>query len=113
MTSCVMDHFDFLGEETYSSGNKLKFYKCQICDKKFNGTSDTNFTKHMKTHKQVYKEEIDPEFDNQETIPIKRLKLLKNLVEIVTVNGCPFKYLLDSGFQKCVSDHFFCMNQYE
>lgn len=104
-----MDHFNFLGEETDLNGNKLKFYKCQICDKKINGTSDTNLTKHMKTHKQVYKEDIDPDFDNQETIPIKRLKLLQNLVEIVTVNGRPFKYLLDSGFQKCVSDQLICL----
>lgn len=52
----------------------------------------------MQSHKQVYKDEIDPDYSNEHSASLKRMKLMQNLVEIVTVNGRPFSYLLDSGF---------------
>lgn len=75
-----------------------------MCHKTINGTSETNLKKHMQRHKQAYKDLIDSDFNSDESNSIKRLKLIQNLVEIVTINGRPFSYLLDSGFQKCISD---------
>lgn len=35
----------------------------------------------------------------KESLPVKRLRILQNAVEIIAVNGRPFNYLLDSGYQ--------------
>lgn len=50
----------------------------------------------------VHNEIFEKIIDQKESPAIKRLKLLQNCTEIVSVNGRPFEYLHDSGFQKII-----------
>lgn len=59
-----------------------KMYKCLLC-------SDV--------HSQFYFDNIETRV--KEPLEVKRLNLIQNAVETVTVNGRPFNYLLDSGYQ--------------
>lgn len=76
-------------------GNNI--YSCKDCGREINGTKLHNLACHIEhCHKALFalisKKKKDP-------LHVKRLKLLQNAVEIVTVNGKPFNFLLASGYQ--------------
>lgn len=85
------------------SGSQVEIYECLICNKRLNGTKQHNLTSHIqKCHRDVYIETVDE--NTKDSYDVKRLKLLQNCVEITTVNGRPFSYLQDSGFQKAIEN---------
>lgn len=94
--SKTLERFELVEDDT---GKKM--YKCSLCAEDanpFNGTKVSNLTLHLKKkHKKLYYDEIETNF--KEPIQVKRLRLLQNAVEIISVNGRPFNYLLDSGYQ--------------
>lgn len=94
-----MKYFEFHSEEEVQDTIK-KLYTCQICLRQRNGTKSSNLLSHLQhMHADVYKQIIDA----QETPPeVLRLELLQNLVEIVALNGRPFTYIHDSGFQAII-----------
>lgn len=76
-----------------------KTHVCQLCNSQLNGSKESNLAGHIKrVHPEAYLELIG-EID---TPAVQRLKLLQNLVEIVTVNGRNFSYLTDSGFKAVI-----------
>lgn len=75
--------------------------KCLLCGehtKPVNGTKASNLASHLKSvHPNIFAERIADKI--KEPLPVKRLRLLQNAVEIVGVNGRPFSSLCDSGYQ--------------
>lgn len=75
--------------------------KCQLCPDDagpLNVTKAYNLGNHLKNkHFALYNDTIVGKV--KEPLPVKRLRLLQNAVEIVGVNGRPFNHLLDSGYQ--------------
>lgn len=64
-------------------------------------------TWNLKRHIQVSHKDVYVTFFNSEgrlKLLTKRMKMLQNFCEIVTINGRPFASLLDSGFQKLIED---------
>lgn len=91
-----LKHFKMLND-TDKSGSI--FYQCLLCPgvKTVRGTHIHNLVKHLKIkHAEFYNQNIAMVKDKN--YPLERQKLLQRFVEIVTVNGRPFRYLLDSGF---------------
>lgn len=80
--------FDFLATE-----NSKDFYTCKICKNKVNGTKNSNLVSHLQKHEDVFADLCSEDAD----IEKKRLNLLLNCVELVTVNGRAFKCLNDSA----------------
>lgn len=75
-----------------------KTHKCIICQESFNGSKKWNLASHLQhCHAKEY-----VEISINETIALKRLKLLHSCTEMVTVNGRPFSCLHDSGFQNAI-----------
>lgn len=71
---------------------KVEWFECLLCRGLYNGTKQTNLSSHLKNvHNEIYQEHVI-EFD-KDTIGSKRMKLLLNCIEIVTVNGQPFSHL--------------------
>lgn len=74
--------------------------KCLLCDEKtkpINGTKSFNLSSHLKSiYPTTYAKLVDNEI--KEPLPVKRLRILQNAVEIVSVNGRPFSWLTDSGY---------------
>lgn len=98
-------YFHFLRSEIDRNDPDIfkHIYECEICKNSFNGTKKSNLKAHLeKIHKKQY-DEISSENTN-DSIAIQRLHLLHSLVEIVSVNGRPFKSLQDSGFQKVIKE---------
>lgn len=93
--------------ERIKSADELKVaYKCQIenCSKVLNGKHSTNIVKHVRRmHANFFATNIQAN-KSELTLPQKRLKLIQDWAEIVTVNGRSFKHLSDSGFQKSVDE---------
>lgn len=90
---CYSESYTKNGDET------KKFYECKIdeCGKEINGTKLYSLVSHIKyVHTKYYNLIKGTE---KEAILIKRLRLLHNAVEIVSVNGLPFSFLLASGYQ--------------
>lgn len=89
-------YFEFVEDK-----NEKRMYRCKICSedaKTVNGTKPSNLTSHLqRMHTSFFNEKIAKRV--KESLPMKRLRLLQNAVEIVTVNGRPFNSLLDSGYQ--------------
>lgn len=83
--------FKFVSEEH----GKLN-YECILCNKIINGTKGSNLTCHLKIHPDKYADVCG----ENSLIEHKRLKLLLNCVELVTVNGRAFKCLNDSAIHK-------------
>lgn len=86
---------------TIENGKTILKYACKLCPKNnppINGTKASNLSSHLgKKHPDIYV--IIAKRNDKETLPIKRVRILQNAVEIVSVNGRPFNYLLDSGYQ--------------
>lgn len=85
--------------ETLKNGEIKKIYQCKICKQPINGTKGFNLFGHLKSHKEVY-EKI---FSLDVSIEERRLKLLLDCVELITVNGKTFTTLNQSGFISIVS----------
>lgn len=87
-------------DEKDANGN-WKF-KCKTCGTKISGSKSYNLASHLQhVHPELYEE-----IGGRKQIPlhVRQLTLLQNLVEIVAVNGRPFKSLLDSGFQSLIHE---------
>lgn len=96
-----MKHFEFLSEDEVEDTKKI-FYKCNFCSKTINGTKSYNLLSHIQhVHKGLYGNIIE---GKNTPLEVQRLELLQNLVEIVTVNGRPFKIIHDSGFMAIIRD---------
>lgn len=87
-------YFNLVSEE-----NGKIMYQCILCNKPVNGTKSSNLSGHLKTHPDKYAELCS----DKSIIEYKRLKLLLDCVELVTVNGRAFKCLNDSAIH--------CMNE--
>lgn len=82
-------------------------FKCNIddCGKQLTAKNPSSLVSHIKhVHIDIYRKEINLEYLDAKTIEIKRLELIQQCAEIVTVNGRPFNYLLDSGFQNIIRE---------
>lgn len=86
--------------ETIENGEILMKYKCKHCPdhkRPINATKIGNLGSHLeRVHPLIF---ANITKNKKESLPIKRLRTLQNAVEIVSVNGRPFKCLLDSGYQ--------------
>lgn len=96
----ALEHFRSVTEED-SSNDKIKTHICCHCNVQVNGSKGWNLAQHLQNcHLNIY-EEITGQ---KETPELKRLHFIQNCVEIISVNGRPFSYLLDSGFQALVKE---------
>lgn len=76
--------------------------RCKHCKGEFDSKYKCNLVNHLKNcHKKIYEQNVDLE-QHQAIVARKRLKLLQNVTEMVSVNGHPFNSILDSGFQKII-----------
>lgn len=86
---------------TVTNGLEKIMYKCRLCERHIIGTKKYNLGSHLESvHRDIYYSKIRPM--KKEPLPVKRLHILLNAVEIVTVNGRPFNLLLDSGYQATI-----------
>lgn len=93
-------------EKQYSGDETQNDYKCNIenCTKVLKGKYSSNLVKHVRrVHENYFKTVIQAK-NNELTMQQKRLKLIQDWVEIVTVNGRSFLHLADSGFQKVADE---------
>lgn len=98
----VLQYFERIESEDCT---KVK-YKCKIenCVKELSGKYISNLTKHAsRLHPKFFETKILQK-KSKLTLPQKRLKLIQEWVEIVTVNGRSFLHLADSGFQKVADE---------
>lgn len=80
------------------NGQAKEMYPCRLCAKEINGSKLANLGSHIEhVHPEIYFTKIRPK--KKVPLSVKRLQILLNAVELVTVNGRPFSYLLDSGYK--------------
>lgn len=92
-------YFKSLGEREVNGAQKL-YYECTICGSNINGNREYNLASHLQhRHRQIYEEIAAPKKDS---MPVKRLKLLQDVIEIIAVNGRTFTHILDSGFMSII-----------
>lgn len=102
LTVKSMKYFEFEKSVYDTKGSEKKYYKCSLCKELKNGTKESNLAGHLKScNASIYS---DLTAGKKDPLPLKRLKLLQNCTEIVTVNGRPFNALLDSGFQSTIQN---------
>lgn len=90
-----------VGENKVDEKGEIKtYYQCKVCNKGVNGTKQWNLVNHLQSHKDVYKKICALE----KSIEEKRLKLLLDCVELVTVNGQTFTTLNKSGFLSILNE---------
>lgn len=94
-------YFESLGEKNINGKMKV-FYECKMCCTKLNGDKLHNLAAHIYSSHPEFSQEINGE--KKQSPEIVRIKLLNNLVEIVALNGRPFKSLSDSGLQEILQD---------
>lgn len=87
--------------EYFIQEGETEFYKCTICkpDKRISGKKKFNLVSHLRScHPRVLENsnEIDLELAKE------KLRIVRSLSEIITVNGQPFKCLLDSGLLRLI-----------
>lgn len=75
--------------------NGKHIYECKHCHRNVNGTKPSNLSSHLQSHPEIYMKLCQSTC----SIEYKRARLLLNCVELVTVNGRPFKCLNDSAIQ--------------
>lgn len=90
----VAEQYFVFKEEKIIDGELKRFFTCTVCNKDINGTKNTNKVSHLGCHKDVYATLHIPE----ESIERKRLKLIMDCVEMVTVNGRSFSHLAESHY---------------
>lgn len=99
ITSRTRQYFVYEKTNSTEKGDQL-IYACLLCSKSLNGTKPSNLASHMKiAHKDIYTTKIDIKGKNYAA---KRLKLLQNCVEKVTINKEPFRNILKSAFQELI-----------
>lgn len=90
-----LKHFKESVEENVG-GIPKSIYECKYCGANINGQRNWNLASHLRNiHPEIYNQISTP---RKESILVKRLKLLQNLVEMVAINGRVFKAITDSGF---------------
>lgn len=87
-TEKSQEYFEFVGVE---DGKDM--FKCKDCKRRLNGTKRSNLTAHLILHPEIYSVLCN----DGPQIEYKRKKLLLNCVELVSVNGRPFRCLNDSA----------------
>lgn len=102
ITEKSLEYFEFEKSISTENGIGKNYYKCTLCKKQINGTKENNLASHLRVCNISIYSEISG--GKKDPLPIKRLKLLQNCTEIVTVNGRPFRTILDSGFQKTITN---------
>lgn len=99
LTSKSIKYFTEINQE--DKLDPTKTHICNLCQQKKNGAKEWNLVSHLqKCHPQIY----NSLFNHVDAPQVKRLQLLQRCTEIVGVNGRPFSYLLDSGFQGIIRD---------
>lgn len=94
-------YFRCLGRQKNNKNVDVDMYECNLCQFSFNGTKKPNLKTHLKNrHHAEYAKVTNDQ--KEDSFVVQQLKLLQYFVEIVSVNGRPFKSLLDSGFQKII-----------
>lgn len=84
------------------NGVNNAYYICTICKKERSGNNVANLASHLLyKHEEIYEEYFGP---IEDTIEVKRLKLLQNCVSIVGLSGRPFASLCDFGFQRIIGN---------
>lgn len=85
----------YFDDSIRKNGNEI--YTCTECGREVNGNKIHNLAIHLeKCHHEIF---ATISKKAKDCLPVKRLKLLQNAVEIISVNGRPFNFLLDSGYQ--------------
>lgn len=98
----VYAYFERDDEQDSSGINK---FRCKTCKSKVSGSKLYNLVSHLRhIHSEKYDEIYVPKDGSAVPLSVRQLNLLHNLVEIVSVNGRPFKSILDSGFQSIIRD---------
>lgn len=88
-------------EEKLSDLSNKKTHICNVCHTHLNGSKESNLAGHLeKSHPNIYAEFVG----ERDSIAVQRLKLLQQLVEIVTINGRSFSHLTDSGFKSIIAE---------
>lgn len=87
-TDPTKEHFDFVEND-----NGKLIYQCHHCKKNIVGTNNSNLSSHLKVHRDIYLDICSL----NESIEYKRKKLFLDCIEVVGVNGRPFRNLNDSG----------------
>lgn len=98
--SKALAFFDEVGMRE-ADGVSKQLFMCQLCGKELIGSNPSNLASHLHhKHSQIYADNIA---NVDETVQIKRLKLLQNCVSIVALGGRPCACLMDFGFQQIVA----------
>lgn len=98
ITSKALKYFDPIDVHSDENGKSSKTHHCILCNEPCNGSKKWNLASHLlHRHAKEY-----AEISVNETIAVRRLKLLHSCTEMVTVNGHPFSCLHDSGFQSAI-----------
>lgn len=105
-TAKSLKYFDKIDQEMdFNEGNlekRKKTHVCKLCKGEINAVKEWNLSSHLSNrHYDIF---LEITSDKKEPIPIKRLKLLQNCTEIVSINGRPFSYIHDSGFRAIIKD---------
>lgn len=98
----ALQYFKFFREEQID-GTKKIMYTCNLCDSNanpLNGTKPHNLVSHLQ---RIHPNKFEL-IDEKKDIKLKRLELLQNIVEMVTVNGRPFTSISDSGFRSIIEN---------
>lgn len=86
-----------------NSSNENDFmYRCEIenCGKEINGKKESNLGSHVRRKHQFFYDNniaFRPKND-EEPLPVTRLKFIQNCAKMVAVSGRPFRSLSDPGF---------------
>lgn len=94
-TEKSMKFFKFIGQQ-----NGKDLYICAECSRTVNGSHTPNLVSHLKSHPSVYADLCSED----SSIEYKRKELLLNCVELIGVNGRPYKCLSDSAIHKMNQD---------
>lgn len=82
----------------------VKMYKCVFCGEVKNGNTTRNLASHLEhKHYEIYERTVKITTEKK-SYAEKRLELIQNCVERVTINKEPFTSLLKSGFMKIISN---------
>lgn len=93
------EYFSFK-EDRVVDGIEKRFFVCTLCSKEINGTHTGNLSSHLQTHKEFF-----VKFNNRDqSIDEKRLLLLLDCVEMVTINARSFTHLNDSSLHSMLNE---------
>lgn len=95
-----LEFFTFLDTRSKDGLEKV-YYTCNLCKKETNGTKLSNLSSHLSHH---HPELVGKIRQPNGSIDEKRLKLLLECVESVSVNARPFAHLNDSSLHSMLDD---------